>query len=456
MQGLKMLAELRQKSSRRSLSTHAGAILAVGLTFSVGVVCQLYPLNGLWPWRDLLILRTAAILCPPFIVVCWVLWRMEKHPAQAKPWGLLGLLALSNFVLQVLGMVADPRGIKLVGDIVMSPVATSYFTDATKIHGVVEWLRTFQQADLALHSSTHPPGPILFYYVFVKLFGPYAAQIGGLAVGLLGSLGVLAIYKFARLWTEDRRARLTASAFYALLPALTVFFPEFDEGYPILSMLLIFFWVKALIASRAFSMSAVYLGAALFLATFFAYNLLTIGVFLACYAAYWLLTNRETRSTWITLPGVSGVALGVFITLHGILWQATGFEAIASFRHALANQAGYAPLWRRPYALLALVDPYDFFLGAGIMSLPLLILHLRRCASDRALTLIALGTILTIDLTGLLRGEAARVWLFLQPLFAVPIAIELTSFSWRWRLAIFAVQWWILVCLKARISFVQP
>ena len=110
----------------------------------------------------------------------------------------------------------------------------------------------------------------------------------------------------------------------------------------------------------------------------------------------------------------------------------------------------------RPYAAAALVDPYDFFLGAGMMALLLLILHLRRYERDRALTLIAVATILTVDLTGFLRGETARLWLFCQPLLVVPVALELSSYRWRWRMAIFAVQWWVLVCLKARMFFVGP
>jgi hypothetical protein len=94
---------------------------------------------------------------------------------------------------------------------------------------------------------THPPGPILFYYAFFKLLGPRTgALIGGCVVGLLGSAGAVVMYMFAGLWTSDRRTRLTASAFYALLPALTVFFPEFDQAYPLFSMLLILFWVRAL------------------------------------------------------------------------------------------------------------------------------------------------------------------------------------------------------------------
>jgi hypothetical protein len=73
-----------------------------------------------------------------------------------------------------------------------------------------------------------------------------------------------------------------------------------------------------------------------------------------------------------------------------------------------------------------------------------------------ALTLIGLATIATVDLSGLLRGETARVWLFLQPLMVVPVALELARLRWSWRLSIFALQWWILLCVKAKMSFIEP
>ena len=188
-------------------------------------------------------------------------------------------------------MVADPRGIDLVRQIVASRGATSYFFDATRIHEPLrQWLAHFPTAALERHSETHPAGPILFYDAFLTVFGPFTgALIGGFAVGLLGSAGVVVMYAFAGLWTPDPRTRLTASAWYALLPALTVFFPEFDQAYPVFSMLLILFWVRALETPPAALRCGVATGLVLFTATFFAYNLLgDLRVFSFPTAGYWL------------------------------------------------------------------------------------------------------------------------------------------------------------------------
>ncbi len=446
----------------------ACTVLVLGLAFCLAVSVELggatpegtLQLTHWIPWRDLGIIRTSAILLAPFPLIAWVLWRTGKDPAP-RPLAMLALLTFASLALQMLGILADPRGLALVGRIVASPLATSYFTDAVRIGSAVEWLRHFHEIGLGFHSLTHPPGPILFYYVFFRLFGPsLGATLGGWAVGLLASSGVLAIYAFAGLWTRDRRERFTASAFYALVPALTLFFPEFDQVYPILSMLLMFFWVKALGASGV--RPAVAAGAVLFLASFFAWNLMTLGAFLAYYGLYSLWRAPEKRAAWRALVRASGAALGTVASLYGLLWLASGYDPFAALRRAMASQERFAAALHRAYAPFVVLDLYDFFLGAGVLAFAILLFHVRRQLrsgdarqTDLALTLIGLAVVLTVDLSGFLRGETARVWLFLQPLLVVPVALELARTPWRWKLAIFALQWWILACLKAKMTFLN-
>jgi hypothetical protein len=458
----------KQRAEYPSMNIEALTVLAVGVAFFIGVAFQRSPLNGSlrlthweWPWRDLGILHTALFLIVPFACIAYVLWKAESRPDSRFSFDLW-ILALGNFLLQIMGILADSRGFGLIQQTVRSWSATSYFMDAARIQDLATWLHDFDRASLGFHSSTHPPGPILFYYPFFQLFDS-AALIGGCVVGCVGSLGVLVTYKFAGLWTDNHHTRLIASAFYALLPATTLFFPEMDQVYPIFSMLLILSWCRSLDSKQRIPLESLYLGAILFLSTFFAYNLLTVGAFLAYYGLYWIWQQGWTRSSWITLLINSGIAAGVCTGAYLALWLATGFNPIASFRHALANQAAYAVFLNRPYLRYALFDPYDFFLGAGIVALPLLLFQLYRVPRDFdptrkevALTLIGLATILTIDLTGTLRGEAARVWLFLLPLLVVPVALELYRFRWRWRIAIFSMQWLIVACVKAKMFFIIP
>lgn len=447
----------------------AGVVLALGVMFLLGILFQCSPLNGslqlvFWvrPWRnDIGVLRAALFLLLPFVAIAQVLRKADSQPSFRVSIHL-GILALANFLLQIMGMMADPRGIGLVRQIVLSPSTTSYFSDAIRIRRLAALFRQFDQLTLGLHSSTHPPGPILFFYIFLKAFGlQSAALISGIVVGGLGSLGVLVTYVFAGLWTADRRTRVVASALYALLPALTVFFPELNQVFPILSMLLIILWCTSLESKQRFPWEAICLGLILSVAFFFSYGLATVGAFLAYYGLYWLWRQEWRRSSFLKLLRMSGIATGECILIYSTLRLATGYHPIAAFRSALSWQTFYQGILHRSNApLYTLYDPYEFFLGAGILVLPLIIFQLWRSSQNFdpmqkafALTVIGLATILTVDLSGLMRGEAARVWLFLQPLVIVPAALELSRFRWPWRLTIFGMQWVIVVCLKAKIFF---
>jgi hypothetical protein len=446
-------------------------IVALGLAFSLGVIYEWSPLNGVatitkweWPYQNLGTFRMALALLAPFSLIAWIVCRANQSAPPFARRISLAALVLANFCLQLFSVLGDPRGWQRIPRIVSSANATSYFTDATAIQRLGEWLAHFHQARLHDHSATHPPGPILFYYVFAQLFGTSdGALIGGCAVGLVASLGVALMYRFAGLWTNDYRVRILASAFYALLPALTVFFPEFDQVYPVFSMMLILTFVEALRLPAPSYGHAIALGAALFLATFFAYNLLTVGVFLVYYGLYWLGRQAGSRTAILVLLRTSIVALGLWAALYVLLWMTVGYNAPAAFRHSLIVQAEFARRLARPYLIYVFADLYDFALGAGIIAILALFFYLLRLREEwqsnqqgTALTLIGLATVLTVDLSGVLRGETARVWLFLQPLLVVPVAVILAGLRWPWRLSVFAVQWWILVCIKAKMSFIEP
>jgi hypothetical protein len=448
-----------------------GVILAIGVVFGLGVIYELGPLNGFasitkwgWPWQDLGTIQMGLALLAPFLLIVLVLWNSDRVMPRVPIWFWLAAVALAQFCLQLFSVLADPRGAERILQIVSSADATSYFTDALNIHNLRDWMSKFQQASLTGHSTSHPAGPILFYWVFATLFGKDAgAFLGGIAVGLIASFGVVVMYHFAGLWTTDRRVRLLASGFYALLPGLTVFFPELDQVYPIFSMLAILAFVKALNTSSAWYGYAPALGAVLFAASFFAYNLLTIGAFLLYYSLWWWWREGRTGTAAFTAIRAAAVSLIAAASLYLVLWAATGYNLPAALRHALALQDATARWLNRPYIVFILPDLYDFALAAGIIAIPILWIHLSKLREEfkknpnrMALTLIGLATIVTVDVSGLLRGETARVWLFLQPLLVVPVALELARLRWTWRLPILTLQWWLLVLIKAKMSFIEP
>lgn len=439
-------------------------VLAIGLAFVAGVYLKTPGLNGTWywawPYRDFWIGRVLALLALPMVPFALALRGIERSEATRGVAGPIALLMLASFGLQLGGMLCHPDALEHLRAIVLSPVATSYYTDALRIDDLGAWLANFHTATLAKHSATHPPGPILYYWVWLQFFdAPTAALVGGIALGVLATLAIPALYVFAGLWADDRRARLVACAYYALVPATIVFFPEFDPIYPIFVMLGAVAWVRALRGSRS---AAIAFGVTLFAETFFAYNLLAAGAFLAMYAVYFLWRERDGASALRNLVVAAAIGVAAFVVCNGILLFC-GFDSVRTFVHALAMQKLDAATVHRPWSSTVLLDPWDFLLGAGILAGPLIVMHVARIAKsfaaareEFALSIVAFATILVVDVSGLLRGETARLWLFLQPFAIVPASRELLRFDVRGRLLVFAVQWLIVAVMVCRMSFVEP
>jgi hypothetical protein len=143
-----------------------------------------------WAWRNMGLIQTLLFLASPLMLFLLALSLMEKEDANAKVRLVLLLLVASNFMMQIMAMMAEPASPSLIREIVASPTATSFYTDALRIQDLKDWMSRYHEAKLHLHSSTHPPGPILFYYGSVSLLGPYyGAYAGAFAIGFVSSLG---------------------------------------------------------------------------------------------------------------------------------------------------------------------------------------------------------------------------------------------------------------------------
>ncbi len=442
--------------NKLELPLPAVVLLLAGLA-TAGLLMEVDLVNGpaywKWPWRTLGFWRTALRMAPAFALVGWVIWRPKAS------WGSLAALVLANGLLQGTAMTAQSGSLHRVAEIVVSPMATNYYTEALKIESLGSWLAEFHRMRLGVHSGTHPPGPILYYYGLIHLVGPDAAPLtGGLLLGALGSLGVVVLYWFAGPWVSDERERMTACTMYALIPALVLFLPQFDQVYPIVAMVLLRTWMDGV---RGRVVPACVCGAMLFVSTMFAYGLLTLGAFMALYSSYSLGRAGGGREAWIRLSRSAIACLGVFGLLHIALALASGYDAVGSFENARAHQARIDEFYIIPYPAMLVFAPYDFFLGGGVAALPLLLIHARKLAGSwreggekDALVWIGIATILIIDLAALLPSETARLWLFLQPLAVLPASILLSRWSFPARLAVFLAQGVLLVAIACKLSYI--
>jgi len=402
---------------------------------------------------------------PPLLLLLWVVRETDRESAAQRAWVLVASLVCLNLALQIGAIASGPHSLSRIKEIVVHPSATDYYRQALAISSLRSWLAGFHHdASLGVHSTNHPPGPILYFYFLIQLIGAArGARWAGYGIGLMASLGVAVMYLFSGLWTPSIRPRLLATALYALLPALILFFPLFDQVYPICSMLMVLLWVRALNGTRMLpAVFAVTLGFVLFASTMLAYGLLTVGAFMAMYALLLLLKDDDSHTYRARIIKCGLLSLGVCVALHLVLWRLTGYDAIHSFTHAWHyNRAAMATWYVAPYYQTIIFGPYDLFLGAGMLALPLLVRyvgrvlqHFDRDRSDDVLSLLGLATILIVTLTALIPSETARLGLFLQPLLVVPVALELSRFRASSRLIIFATQWLVVVVIKCKLGFI--
>lgn len=441
------------------------AVAGVALALIASAALQLEFLNGpqgsKWQWRHLSFLRTALWLLPPTLSFAAAFWSIERPPRRGATALPLLLLVAFTFSVQILGILAAPSAFDKIRAIVESPIATSYYTDAAQIRSVGPWLKSFHTQELSLHSSTHPPGGVLYYHFWQWLLGPERAPaVGACVIGFLASLGVPLAYLFSGLWTEDRKSRLTVASLYAVTPALILFFPEFDQVYPLFTMAIILLWMNAMEGGIR---HAVGFGLVLGAALFFAYNLLTLGAFIALDILVRAYRERLSREILTRLTAAAGIGLGTCAAAYLVLWRVTGFQPLLSFFHALSTEKGYAHGYERPYFFFLAYNLFDFLLGAGMVPLPLLLVRLQRIFAEPAplslesrLTLTAVAALLVIDCSGTLAGETARVWLFLQPLLIVPAGLELALLRAPARAAVHGLHWLVLVVMACKLDFIVP
>lgn len=413
-----------------------------------------------WQWRQLDALYSYPLLLLatlPFIAGHWL--HLRGKLAIVTP---LLLVMATFFLLQLvaLGTQSDPFSLGRIAWIVEHPYMTSFYNDAQTFTGLREWLGNYpdRMSLFHLHSQNKPPGPILYYVLMIKLFGGAASQVGGILVGILATLAIPATYLLIRTIGGSQSGAFWGASFLALCPGPVLFFPEFDQLYPLLTCAVIVLWVVALKRNHLGLASA--FGVALFMLTFFSFGLLVIGLFLVLLTLNFLLADPRRHIQRVAVQ--AGMGLSVVVLGYVVLWLFTGFDPLATFSSALQNQEHLAAVWQRPYPQTIVFDLTDFALGTGWISFLLAGLFLARHRSsplqshELRMAICCLGQIVFIGVAGLIPTETARVWIFLMPLLMFPVGEELVRWSSKTRAAVFGCMWLLLAAIHQNLVFISP
>jgi hypothetical protein len=188
-------------------------------------------------------------------------------------------------------------------------------------------------------------------------------------------------------------------------------------------------------------------------ACFFTFNLLVLGWFMAGVAFYFwraahVATLRQVLATGaIVVSCVVLLHVGLRLTLH--------YDAVATFKASVANQAAFAANVPRPYPQTVVFDLLDYALGLGWMSALLFVSARSRAAGGegRALTWLSGSQLLVVAAGALLAVETARVWIFMLPIALHVVGERLSQWSPRQRAVFFAVALVTIVVMGQNMTF---
>ena len=430
------------------------------------------PAEWQWPYRPAGLgggglvfgLAVAAALMIP--LVYWAAHNRRTDWLWALP-----LLVILGWALLLNLVLAQPGGFRQVFDVLASRHTFGYVFDA----GLAPDTRTLLadwpavSAGLNQHARTHPPGPLLAVRA-LDLLGrrlppdpegergliSYAAESLQREVGratarrqkappnppapgtlvllalLLPLLSALTAWPLHRLATGlglESGAALLAAALWLTVPARAVFTPSLDQALPLLAVTAAWLVVSAS-SGKIGRWRALLAGGLLALSVFLSYGYLAVVPLVGLLA---LTPETPAGDGWRDLARAArwdrGLLLAAgFLLPWIVLALLTGYDPWASFRAAV-EQHGAIAVASRSYGTWLAWNPYDLLLLLGPAVLVPAAASLAGRIGGRTeegwrpvFRVLAWGwwaLLLLLLLSGTVRGEVGRIWLFLMPFACV-------------------------------------
>lgn len=449
------------------------------------------PAEWQWPYRPPG-LSGAGMALAAALMIPLVYWASHDRRVDWR-WSL-PLLAILGWVLLLNLAQAQPGGFRRIFDSLASRHTFGYVFDAGLAPDTRALLADWPAASDGLnqHSRTHPPGPLLAVRALDRLgrrlpadpqgergLMSYAAEslereagraalrsrkapqvlpapgtlvLLAFLLPLLSSLVAWPIHRLAVALGMEPGAALLAAALWLTVPARAVFTPSLDQALPLLAV------GAAWMAVSGGRWRALLAGALLALSVFFSYGYLAVAPLVGLLA----LMPKESP-TWIrNLDWRRGLLLAAgFLLPWIVLALLTGYDPVASFRAAMDQHRSIA-VASRSYGTWLVWNPYDFLLLLGpAVLIPAAASLIRRGGGERpALRVLAWGwwaLLLVLILSGTVRGEVGRIWLFLMPFACALAAGEAvrrwgTRSLWTGMLLVFEIA--LLLVLAGNLVFV--
>jgi hypothetical protein len=361
---------------------------------------------------------------------------LSRRAASAR-WSRIGLLAgatLLGWGWQLALLHLEPAGAAAeLEKRTVSGSFTSHFKVAAGVEDAGDFLSRHHELlprfrHGALHSATHPPGPVLYYLGLLRLAarvpriaeafgGPHRASaiVGGALLGLLGAAACFPAAALAGALGAGPAASLRAGVLWTLVPGLCLMAPEMDQAValPVAGAVAMIAAAISSKAERPFAARAVAAGLLAGAAAFFSYGaplLVALGAVAAVAPALGTREGRPRAALVVAVAAAVAVACFLLPALLGHHPLASAATALAIHREQFTARRSYA-LW----LLFNLVD-VAVFLGVPVVLFG-------AWGPRTPFRLAAGGGVLALVATGLIRGEMGRILVPMMPVLLVACVV---------------------------------
>lgn len=444
--------------SARNLLLVAGLSVAVAVNlFARGVGVGIRAYRAEWIWRPLakelrVHLMPAFLASAALVGLVWWLCRRGRWE-EMRPWGramALAALVLVTFALQCALINAIGQPWAGPGAIIASPVTTTYFDDSRHVGPVGEYLARYHEImpTLRYHAATHPPGTTLFFWAVrracrwvpsswyaesvtvatVQAYADFlgvgfprsdglAAVVSALLLALLGACTVVPVYLLTSRMTGAQAAGGVAACLTAGIPSLLLLSASSDQ-------LVFFFAVRiVLLAYLAWKSERVWVSAAAgvlcAVGLFVSLGLLALVGWLLLWALFgWL--RAADRGAALRRLAVRWAAGGAgFIGFYLALFLATGYRGwTVAYLGIFAHRQATTVEFPRTYWKWVLMNPVEMAVFAGLALVAAAAwagIQRKALSPSLGVFLISwLAALAVLDVSGTVRGEVGRIWLFLM------------------------------------------
>lgn len=447
------MARAEDKSAGRAILGAGAATVALGLALARGWEPGI---AGEWVWEQSRVpvhLAPAVAACVLLVLAAMLLCRPRRWAGMRPVRRAVSLAALVVLAVAVqwtlLTAVGPPsRSWTAPGWVIASPNATTYFSASFDVGELRGWVASYPRHmwQLPHHARTHPPGFILVFLAlrraavlinphpgpalaeiadqynrqFGLLLGPAdaAAAIGSaVVISLLGALSLVPLYLLGREMVGEEGA-ICAATLAAAMPGLLLLGASPDQI--VLALAVTCLWLCYSAWRGRSALRFLLAGAASAVGLFFS---LAFGIVVAWMMVWGLLgaLRSEDRGAAARRAVIGGVAVAAgFLLVHLALYLVWGYRPLSVAGEALFAHRGITTAeFPRSYWKWLLMNPLEvaIFVGlplvtAAIWSWP----GLSRgpeWARLRPLLAAWLVVLVVLNLSGAVRGEVGRIWLFL-------------------------------------------